>query len=671
MKRHRTFLTLFAGLAIAGFAGWAQEEKASPAPDRITWSKAAIDAFAVIPIQDGGRIKPLDTFAGFQLLGINGKRKAEVSDGENLKPMEWLLDCLFYPDRAKTYKNFLIENADVLSMISLTATEERARYSYDDLAPARMTLFSQASQFSQIPDETRTPAQTQLINLAHNVHQFETLTSYLTFARDSFPVGANETLQGIYGDVEAVKLSTVLAESSALQETYISLSSRAAHGEEEATKEGLAAIQGLINQMNAAVANARAMAIIPPPVESDLREWYNPASLAEAVFTTEFDMTAQIAVIRAWEGVLAGLESSESFTQEAETLNGAIVDLAKVRGEFDKVPMELTYYKADFFYNSLYLYMLSFLLVALLWMKPKSRALNWLTLAAVTVPTLVLATGITMRCVIRDRPPVTTLYETILFITAVAVVVALFIEFVNRQRIALSLASILGALGVFLANKYEVIEGSDTMPSMIAVLDTNFWLSTHVTTVTMGYAAGLLASAIAHVYIFAYALGLRKRDPEFYRSVGRMTYGVLCFGLLFATVGTVLGGIWANYSWGRFWGWDPKENGALMIVLWMLIVLHARLGGYIREFGIVMGSVICGMIVVFSWFGVNLLGVGLHSYGFTSGIAKALMIFYVVEVVVLAIGALAWVVRPVPAELPQKEKKATGIPLRSGKRSTA
>src|SRR5690606_39182780 len=138
-----------------------------------------------------------------------------------------------------------------------------------------------------------------------------------------------------------------------------------------------------------------------------------------------------------------------------------------------------------------------------------------------------------------------------------------------------------GALGVFLANKYEVIEGTDTMPSMIAVLDTNFWLSTHVTTVTMGYAAGLLAAAIAHVYILAYALGLKRQDPAFYRSLAKMTYGVLCFGLLFATVGTVLGGIWANYSWGRFWGWDPKENGALMIVLWLLIVLHARLAGYI------------------------------------------------------------------------------------------
>jgi len=648
--------TLFCAVAASA---WSQAEDVPAESAGAPWTDTALDAFAVIPIQDGGRIKPLDTFAGFQLLGINGKRNVRLPDGKSLTPMEWLLECLFYPDRAKTYKSFLIENADVLSMIGLTATEERARYSYNDLASARMNLFSQASQFSQIPDNTRTPAQNQLINLAHNVHQLETLCSYLDFARTSIPIGQSAALQRIYGNVEAVRLSTILENASALQTEYMSLS---ANG--EGAKEELAAIQQFINLMNAATTNAQAMAIIPPPADSGLREWYNPATLAQAVFRTEFDLSGQIAVIRAWEALVDGLAGPETFDRGAEALNGAVIGLAKARGEFGKVPLELAYYKADFFYRSLYLYVFSFLLVAMLWFKPKNRTLNWVTFTAVSVPTLVLVAGITMRCIIRNRPPVTTLYETILFITAVAVVVALFIEYVNRQRIALSLASILGMLGVFLANKYEVIEGSDTMPSMIAVLDTNFWLSTHVTTVTMGYAAGLLASAIAHVYVFSYALGFRRRDPEFYRSVARMTYGVLCFGLLFATVGTVLGGIWANYSWGRFWGWDPKENGALMIVLWMLIVLHARLAGYIREFGIVMGSICCGMIVVFSWFGVNLLGVGLHSYGFTSGIAKALMIFYVVEVGVLAIGAIAWVIRPVPAVRVAQDEKPP--PLEKG-----
>jgi ABC-type transport system involved in cytochrome c biogenesis permease subunit len=127
--------------------------------------------------------------------------------------------------------------------------------------------------------------------------------------------------------------------------------------------------------------------------------------------------------------------------------------------------------------------------------------------------------------------------------------------------------------------------------------------------------------------------------------LARMTYGVICFGLLFSVVGTVLGGIWANYSWGRFWGWDPKENGALMIILWELAILHSRLGGVIKNFGVCMAAVFGGVIVAFSWFGVNLLGVGLHSYGFTSGIARALLMFYIIESAVLALGAIAWWLR--------------------------
>ena len=111
------------------------------------------------------------------------------------------------------------------------------------------------------------------------------------------------------------------------------------------------------------------------------------------------------------------------------------------------------------------------------------------------------------------------------------------------------------------------------MPSLVAVLDSNFWLATHVTTITIGYAAGLLASAFAHVWILGKLLGYRRGDKAFYETVSQMTYGVLCFGLLFALVGTMLGGIWANYSWGRFWGWDPKENAALMICLWQIAML--------------------------------------------------------------------------------------------------
>jgi ABC-type transport system involved in cytochrome c biogenesis permease subunit len=234
------------------------------------------------------------------------------------------------------------------------------------------------------------------------------------------------------------------------------------------------------------------------------------------------------------------------------------------------------------------------------------------------------------------------LYETVLFITAVAVVTALSMEWVNRQRVALALGSALGVLGVFLANKYEIREGADTMPSMAAVLDTNFWLATHVTTISMGYAAGLLAGALAHVYLLGKLFGVKREEPRFYTGLSRMVYGALCFSLFFSVLGTVLGGIWANESWGRFWGWDPKENGALMIVLWQLTILHARMGGIVRDFGVNLAAVAGAVIVAFSWFGVNLLGVGLHSYGFTSGIYRALLAFYVIETVVLMLGCLAW-----------------------------
>jgi ABC-type transport system involved in cytochrome c biogenesis permease subunit len=163
-----------------------------------------------------------------------------------------------------------------------------------------------------------------------------------------------------------------------------------------------------------------------------------------------------------------------------------------------------------------------------------------------------------------------------------------------------------------------------------------------VTTVTIGYGAGLLAGFVAHIYVFGKAFGIKRHNRDFYLNLSRTTYGIICFGLLFSTLGTVLGGIWANDSWGRFWGWDPKENGALMIVLWELAILHAFAGGLIKRYGLNMAAIAGNIIVAFSWFGVNLLGVGLHSYGFTSGVQRTLLIFYGFESLVLLIGAIGW-----------------------------
>jgi cytochrome c biogenesis factor len=211
--------------------------------------------------------------------------------------------------------------------------------------------------------------------------------------------------------------------------------------------------------------------------------------------------------------------------------------------------------------------------------------------------------------------------------------------------VMLALTPIVGAMGMFLANKYELREAAtsgDTMPSLVAVLDTNFWLSTHVTAITIGYSAGLLAALLASVYLVAKLVGFRRADPSFGRSLARMVYGVLCFAVIFSTVGTILGGIWANESWGRFWGWDPKENGALLIVISQLAILHARMSGWLREHGICTAAALGGTVIAFSWWGVNLLGVGLHSYGFTSGVHTALWAYYWTQWSVVALGGIAW-----------------------------
>jgi ABC-type transport system involved in cytochrome c biogenesis permease subunit len=173
------------------------------------------------------------------------------------------------------------------------------------------------------------------------------------------------------------------------------------------------------------------------------------------------------------------------------------------------------------------------------------------------------------------------------------------------------------------------------------VLDTNFWLATHVTAITIGYGAGMFAALLANVYVVTKLLRVKRHDRDFHASLARMVYGVLCFGVIFATVGTILGGIWANESWGRFWGWDPKENGALLIVITELVILHARMGGILREELWVLATAFLGSVVAFSWWGVNLLGVGLHSYGFTSGIQRALWTYYAIQWGVVVIGGIA------------------------------
>src|SRR4029079_16636879 len=189
--------------------------------------------------------------------------------------------------------------------------------------------------------------------------------------------------------------------------------------------------------------------------------------------------------------------------------------------------------------------------------------------------------GLIFRMYLQGRPPVTTLYSSAIFIAWAGVILTLGLDRVFKNGVGLLVASVVGFISLFIAHNLAGSDG-DTLRELQAVLDTNFWLATHVVMVTLGYASTFVAGALGITYLVR-GIFTESLDKAAGKELTRMTYVILCFAILFSFVGTVLGGIWADQSWGRFWGWDPKENGAILIVLWNALILHARWSGLARE----------------------------------------------------------------------------------------
>jgi cytochrome c-type biogenesis protein CcsB len=312
------------------------------------------------------------------------------------------------------------------------------------------------------------------------------------------------------------------------------------------------------------------------------------------------------------------------------------------------------------FYKALVIYVVAlllacfYLLTASEWVR---KSAFYLVLLALVIHTF----GLVFRMYLEGRPPVTNLYSSAIFIGWAAVILGVVLEKVYPIGIGLLVASFAGFVTQIIAHNLAM--SGDTMEMMRAVLDTNFWLATHVVVVTLGYASTFAAGFLAIIYILlgvftkrlndvfpaarsglaAGALGSGKSAPSgdnFGKTIGRMVYGIVCFATLFSFTGTVLGGIWADQSWGRFWGWDPKENGALLIVLWNATILHARWGGLVRERGIMNLAIIGNIVTSWSWFGVNMLGIGLHSYGFTAAAFRWLLLFVASQIAIILLGLL-------------------------------
>jgi cytochrome c-type biogenesis protein CcsB len=300
--------------------------------------------------------------------------------------------------------------------------------------------------------------------------------------------------------------------------------------------------------------------------------------------------------------------------------------------------LEYFYNHFDGFYRAIWSYGLAFLVLLVAHLRKHGGVLRKAGVAIAILGLLFHASGIAMRCMIAGRPPVTNMYESIIW---VSFAVSFFgMIFFSRYRTPVYL---LAALPVTLTALLLVHQMPIAMPSsidpLVPVLRDNFWLTVHVLTITLSYAAFALAMGFGHILLFRYA-----RNPTGARADAPMhfwLYRVLQLGVLLLATGTILGGVWANYSWGRFWGWDPKETWALIALLCYILTLHGRLAGWWTQFGLVVASVVCFLAVLMAWYGVNfVLGKGLHSYGFGIGGETYVVTFVIVDL--LFVGFAIW-----------------------------
>jgi ABC-type transport system involved in cytochrome c biogenesis permease subunit len=534
-----------------------------------------VQGFGSLPVLEGGRIKPADSLARNALLMIRSQQEFRY-DGRTVGADEWLLDVLFRRDVANRQPVFFINDPDVLSLIGQRQSSNRY-FAFEALAPYLREIQNQAQAAHGIDAKQRSRFESAVANLFERV--------YLYYRLENTMSGVNST--GLTAEL-------------------------AARGQPGAADRASEVAQ---------LAYFRALV----PATGGGEGWKNVGEALAAPGQPPAALAAWARLGDAW-----ARQDAPAFNAAAAELKAAAAARPDVTSHTGH---ELVYNRAQPFYAGMVIYVLALLVLFASWLW-RPQLLQPVAFGLLCGGALVHTLGLVSRVVLQGRPPVTNLYSSAIFVGWAAVLVAIYLERVYRRGFG-TLAACTAGFGTLLVAHHLAGDG-DTMEMMRAVLDSNFWLATHVVTITIGYSGTFLAGAIAIGYTVRRHL-VKDHDPATSKALTGMTYGVICFALLFSFVGTVLGGIWADQSWGRFWGWDPKENGALLIVLWNAIILHARWGGYVREKGIMAMAIVGNIITSLSWFGVNMLGVGLHSYGFMDSAFWALTAFCASQLTLMAL----------------------------------
>jgi ABC-type transport system involved in cytochrome c biogenesis permease subunit len=532
-----------------------------------------LDPLRRIAIQEGGRTKPLDTFARETARRVTGARAfgaESVKYGPGLKsrmdPVEWLLAMLVDPETWRAESFIRVTHAGLREATNLP--DGKDHFSYNELVEHKPFL-----------------------DAAEKVHA------------------------KLRVDQEA-KLDPIEREISTLYDT-------------------LGVMNGLFS--------GDAWRMVPHP-EDPKATWYSLRELGE-VQAPEIGRvkTLVYALVATYKDGDRG-----AMGDAASALGRRLAEMAPTVYPVEKtLRTEVHYNLFKPFRTAWALYLLAFLAFLTSFGAPS----RWLPKAGYVFLVgafLVHAYGMVLRMYISGRPPVTNMYESVIWVAWASVLFALVFELIYKARFFATCASAVAVVSLILADNVPILDGS--IDPLVPVLRDNMWLTIHVLTITLSYGAYFLAMAIGHVNLGLYFFAPGK--GALLRMLSDFLYRCLQVGTLLGIAGTLLGGWWASYSWGRFWGWDAKETSIFVAIMFYLAILHGRMIGWLRDFGTAVASVLGFLGVLWAWYGVNfVLGVGLHSYGFGSGGYTYVGGFVVMELLIVAAAVLRQRARraPVPA----------------------
>ena len=509
--------------------------------------------WGLLAIQEGGRRKPIDTFAREALIKISGRSSYTAPSGKKWRANDLVLSALLETHDWKNEPLVLVSLGSLIQQLGLEKTQRRFSF----------------QQLTTLPELQR------LANEAHELKRAEKSLS--------------RTQQEVMNVSARLTLLTQIMDGNAF--------------------------------------------LILPAAQKVSDPWVVPPSFADYYSAEQF--TPVQTQLQAFANAYVKADGFQLSTN-ARQLRDALRTLSpKIYPTERQLRLEYFYNHFDGFYRAAWAYGLALVLIAIAYLRKTSGALRNLGVVVAIVGLLFHAAAITMRCLIAGRPPVTNMYESIIWVSFAVTFFGMI--FFARYRASVYL---LAALPVSLVALLLVHQMPIAMPSsidpLVPVLRDNFWLTIHVLTITLSYAAFALAMGFGHILLWRYL-----RNPAAARADQPMhfwLYRVLQLGVLLLAAGTILGGVWANYSWGRFWGWDPKETWALIALLCYILTLHGRLAGWWTQFGLVVASVVCFLAVLMAWYGVNfVLGKGLHSYGFGIGGETYVASFVIADLLFVAL----------------------------------